>query len=234
MLDVYSAEKVSNSILCVSTASATPTLSAPKADSSTYNINPRLLITTGARPDLQVVCVKIGDGLWKDSINNPELFSTSGTIGKNTAVVFRAEVQSTGSKSVTVRCLDKDFAAPSIDVSRNFTILPSPFETITANATKVKAAHILALRTAVSVVRGNYGFSPVTWKEPVTAGTTSLKNWPTHILEIRQAITPAIDFINQFASGTVLDIPAVVWEPIGTGRPRAAVMNQLRDLILML
>lgn len=232
--DVYSLEKVSNSILCISTASATPSVSAPKTGSSTYNAHPRLLITTGARPDEQIVCVKINNGLWQDSVNNPELFSISGNIGKNTAVVFLAEEQATGEKTITVRCLDKDFAAPSNDVVKNITLLPLPFEAIESNVTKVKAAHILMFRTAVNNIRDYYGLSLVTWKEPITAGVTYVKNWPLHILELRQALTSVVDFINQFDIGASFDIPEVVWETLGSGRPRAAVMNQIIDLILML
>lgn len=233
-LNVYSIEAVSNSILCVSTASATPTVTAPKAGSSTYNPNPRVFISTGERPDAQVVCVKINDGLWRDSVNNPGLFSTGGTIAKNTHVVFRAETQASGAKTATVRCVNPAFEAPSIEVSRAFTLLPSPFETITAGATKVKAEHISALRTAVNTVRDYYGLPAVSWGEVVTAGKTYVKNWPLHILEIRNAIEPVVELVNQFAAGSVFDIPEVEWEPIGTGRPRAAVMQQLQELILAL
>lgn len=233
-LNVYSIEAVSNSILCVSTASATPTVAAPKEGSATYNPHPRVLIATGERPDEQVVCVKIGSGNWQDSVNDPELFSAGGTIGKNTSVVFRAQEQAPGDKTVTVRCVNPDFEAPSIDVSRAFTLLPSPFENITANATKVKAVHITELRTAVDTVRDYYGLPAVSWGEAVTAGKTYVKNWPLHILGIRHAVEPVVELVNQFAAGSVFDIPEVEWEPIGTSRPRAAVMNQLQELILAL
>ena len=233
-LNVYSSEKVSNSILCVSTAAATPTIAAPKAGSATYNPHPRFLISTGAQPDQQVVCVKIGDSDWQDSVNNPGLFSVGGTIGKNTAVIFRAEEQAPGVKTMTVRCVNPDFEAPSVDVTRAVTVLASPFETITANETKVKAAHILALRTAVNTVRNYYGLSAVVWSESIVAGKTYVKNWPFHILEIRTDIKPVIDLINQFDTVSTFDVPGFDWLPIGTGRPRADVMNQLRELILAL
>lgn len=233
-LSVYSNEKISNSILCVAAACATPTIAAPKAGSATYNPHPRFLISTGAQPDQQVVCVKIDAGNWQDSVNNPELFSSGGTIGKNTAVIFRAEEQAPGAKTATVRCVNPNFGALSIDVNRSVTVLPSPFEIITANETKVKAAHITALRTAVNTVRNYYGLSAVIWSENILAGKTYVKNWPFHILEIRQALKPVIDLINQFDAVSTFDVPEVEWLPIGTGRPRAAVMQQLQELILAL
>lgn len=41
-LDVYSAEQVSNTILCVAAACDEPTIAAPKNGAFTYNLNPRL------------------------------------------------------------------------------------------------------------------------------------------------------------------------------------------------
>jgi len=233
-LDVYSIEAVSNSILCVSTASATPTVTAPKDGSETYNPNPRFLIKTGERPNEQIVSVKINAGNWQDSVNNPELFSTEGIIGKNTGVVFRSEVQIAEVKNILVRCVDSDFEAPSTDVSRTFTLLPSPFETIIANETKVKAEHITALRIAVNIVRHYYGLSTHVWNKTITARKTYVKDWPLHVLEIRNAVEPVIDFINQYAAGSTFDIPEIEWESIGASRPRAAVINQLQELILAL
>lgn len=233
-LNVYSNEGVSNSILCVSAASATPTVAAPKDGGATYNPHPCFLISTGSQPDTQVMQVKIGSGSWKDSVNNPSLFSHGGTIGKNVSVIFRAEEQTTGAKTTTVRCLNASFAAPSAEVSRSFTVLASPFETVTAGTTTVKASHITALRTAANTARGYYGLSAVSWGEEITAGKTYVKNWPLHILEIRAAIEPVIELINLFDTGTAFDVPEVDWLPIGTGRPKAVVINQLQELLLSL
>ena len=178
--------------------------------------------------------MKIGSGSWKDSVNNPSLFSYGGTIGKNVSVIFRAEEQTAGAKTTTVRCLNASFAAPSAEVSRSFSALVSPFETVTAGTTTVKASHITALRTAVNTIRGYYGLLAVSWGEEITAGKTYVKNWPLHILEIRTAIEPVIELINLFDTGTAFDVPEVDWLPIGTGRPKAAVINQLQELILSL
>ncbi|HCB90394.1 MAG TPA: hypothetical protein DEP64_00415 [Ruminococcaceae bacterium] len=113
-------------------------------------------------------------------------------------------------------------------------MLTSPFEAITTNETKVKASHITALRTAVNTVRNYYGLAPVSWSEEITAGRTEMKNWPLHILEIRTAVEPVIAVINQYSTDSGFAVPEPDWEELGTGRPRAAVMNQLAELILSL
>ena len=114
------------------------------------------------------------------------------------------------------------------------TVLASPFEEIAANETKVKASHITALRTAVNTVRNYYDLAPVSWSEEIMAGRTEVKNWPLHILEIRSAVEPVITLINQYSTDPGFAVPEPDWEELGTGRPRAAVMNQLAELILSL
>ena len=135
---------------------------------------------------------------------------------------------------MTVRCLDSDIESSSPEVVRIFTVLSPPFETITANETHVKSAHIQALRTAVNMARSYYNLPPATWSEESVAGKTTIKNWPFHIVELRKAIEPVVTVINGFDSSSAFDIPPGTWLPIGTGRPRADVMQQIQDLISML
>lgn len=216
---------------------AAPAIAAPKAGSATYNATPRFLITTGIEPDgqAQKVCVKIGAADWRDSDMNPELFSQSGYLGENTPVVFKAEPQPPSGRTVAIRCMDEGISSLSPEVSRTITVLASPFEEIAANVTPVKAAHIQTLRAAVNTVRDYYGLAAVSWSETVVAGRTAVKNWPYHITELRNAIEPVIALINGFdAASSVFYVPTVTWLPLGTGRPRADVMQQLHDLILTL
>ncbi|WKB36401.1 hypothetical protein QS257_04590 [Terrilactibacillus sp. S3-3] len=214
ILGAVSAYVVSNTVK-KNSPPATPIIECPLSGSATYNINPRFLITTGAEPDgqAQIVSVKIGSGPWKDSVSNHELFSTSGYLGNGAHTVYKAETMTTGNKTVTFRCLDSDIESPSPEVIRTFTILPSPFETISADMTRVKAAHILTLRTAVNTVRQYYGMAPVSWSEEIVAGKTSIKNWPFHIIEIRKAIEPIITLLNNFDSSSDFDYPDVTWLP---------------------
>jgi len=234
-LDAVSGYTVSGTVKRNSPPPA-PTVTAPVNGRSTYNTNPRFLIKTGTEPDgqTQVAAVRIGSGAWQDSVNHKTLFSQSGYLGNNIATIFRPGTQTTGAKTITFRCLDNGIEASSPEVSRTFTVLASPFETITANVTHVKANHITALRTAVNNVRAYYGLAAAVWKEEISAGRTEVKNWPFHILEIRRAIEPVISLINNFDTVTVFDVLAVTWLPIGSGRPRADVMQQLYNLILSL
>lgn len=106
-----------------------------------------------------------------------------------------------------------------------------PFETIIANETHVKATHIQMLRTVVNTVRSYYTLSPVSWSEEIVAGKTTIKNWPFHITELRKAVELVIITVNSFDSSPTFDIPPVTWLPIGAGRPKADVMQQIQDLI---
>jgi len=234
-LNAVSGYTVSNTVKRNSPPPA-PTVSAPINGTSTYNTTPRFLIKTGAEPDGQTqnVGVKIGAGAWQDSVSYPSMFSRSGYIGDNVSLIFRAGTQASGVKSVSFRCVDNTIGASSTEVNRTVSVLPSPFETITANQTKVKAAHITAIRTAVNVIRAYYGMAAVSWSEEVAAGKTGIKNWPFHILEIRRAIEPIITYINGFDTVSGFDVPSPLWLPIGTGRPRADVTAQIQNLLLSL
>ncbi len=215
---------------------AVPSISAPKANSATYNTTPRFLITTGTEPDgqLQSVFVRIGTNSWQDSVNNPERFSQNGYLNNGIKTIYQGEAQNIGSITATFKCLDENIQSASAEVSRSFTILSSPFETIVPNATKVQAAHIKTIRTAVNTIRNYYGLAPVVWKEEIIVGKTQVKNWPYHIKEIIDAIEPVINFINQFDQTIIFDVPDFDWLPLGSSRPKAEVMNQIQNLILSL
>ena len=234
-LDAVSAYVVSGTVKKNSPPTA-PAIVCPISGSSGYNATPRFMITTGIEPDgqSQIVEVKIDAGAWINSVDNPERFSTSGYLGNGVKTVYQAETLAAGNHTITLRCLDSDIESASPEVVRTFTVLPTPFETVTANETHVKAAHIQTLRTAVNMVRSYYNLSPATWSEEIAAGKTTVKNWPFHITELRKAIEPVIAAVNGFDSSSAFDIPPVTWLSIGTGRPKAAVINQLQELLLSL
>lgn len=234
-LDAVSAYVVSGTVKKNSPPAA-PTIFCPMSGNFTYNNTPRFMITTGIEPDgqTQIVEVKIDSGPWYNSVDNPEKFSTSGYLGNGIKTVYQAEPLSVGNHTVTFRCLDSDIESASAEVVRTFTVLELPFEIITVNVTHVKAAHIQTLRTAVNRVRSYYNLSPVTWREEIIAGKTTIKNWPSHITEIRKAIDMVIVVINDFDSAATFDIPPFSWLPIGMGRPKADAMEQIHSLLLTL
>jgi len=234
-LDAVSGYVVSGNVKKNSPPTA-PAIVCPVSGSSGYNTTPRFMITTGIEPDgqTQIVEVKIDAEAWVNSVDNPEMFSVSGYLDNGVKTVYQAPALTIGTHTVTVRCLDSDIGSSSPEVVRTFTVLPSPFETITANETHVKATHIKTLRNAVNTIRSYYNLPSAVWNEDIVAGKTAVKNWPFHIMELRKAIESVITAINSFASSSTFDIPPITWMPIGTGRPRAAVMQQIQDLILML
>ena len=157
------------------------------------------MITTGIEPDgqTQIVEVKINAEPWINSVDNPEMFSVSGYLGNGVKTVFKAPTLSAGNHTVTIRCLDSDIESSSPEVVRTFTVLPPPFETITANETHVKATHILTLRMAVNTIRSYYNLSPVAWSEEIVTRKTAVKNWPFHIMELRKAIESVVTTVKQ-------------------------------------
>jgi hypothetical protein len=235
VLGAVSAYKVSNTVKKNSPPAA-PVVSCPMSGSSIYSTTPRFMITTGIEPDsqAQIVEVKIDSWPWHSSADNPEMFSVSGYLDNGEKTIYQSEPLSEGSHTVTIRCLDSDIGSASPEVIRTFNILPLPFEDITPNVTKVKAGHIMVLRAAVNIVRSYYNLLPVAWSEDIVPGRTTAKNWPFHVIELRKAIDAVIALVNSFDDSPVFDVPPVTWLPIGNGRPRADVMQQLHDVITLL
>jgi len=235
VLDAVSAYVVSGTVK-KNSPPAVPIIGCPVNGNSGFNTTPRFMITTGIEPDgqSQIVEVKIDTGTWINSVDNPERFSTNGYLGNGIKTIYEALTLAAGVHTVTFRCRDSDIGSASPEVVRTFTVLPVPFEVITANQTHVKAAHIQTLRTSVNTVRSYYNLPPVAWSEEITAGKTAVKNWPFHITELRKAIEPIITAVNGFDSSSTFDIPSFTWLSIGTGRPKADVMQQIHNLIMTL
>lgn len=234
-LDAVSSYVVSNTIR-KNSPPASPSIACPMNQCFTYNTTPRFMITTGMEPDGQTqrVEVKIDSGEWYNSVDHPLMFSTSGYLGDYVKTVFQAPVLTLGNHTVTFRCLDSDLLTASQTVTRAFGVLPSIFETLTSNVTHVKAMHLLELRAAINTVGQYYGIATVSWNEEMIAAKTAIRNWPYHIIELRAALEPIITMINNFDTSSAFDIPPVTWLLIGTGRPKADVMQQLQGLILTL
>ena len=229
-----SAYAVSNIVRKLSPPSP-PTIIAPQQGRTTYNTRPRFLIRTGdASTQMQAVCVQTAAGTWEDSANNTERFSPSGYLAENVGTIYWHPDTTPGSKSVSFRAFAQNAGVPGAEISRSFTVSASPFAEITVNETTVKAAHIQTLRTAVNAVRRYYGMTTITWTEEVVAGRTPIRNWTFHVLEIRKSIEQVIETINSFAPGSTFGVPIPDWLPPAPGRPKAAVMKQLHDIILEL
>jgi len=230
-LGVFSDVRVSNSILNIplDRPPLAPLVTAPRNGSITYNTKPMVFIQVQPEPDgqLQTVYVRIGSREWHNNVDNPEYFTTTGALGDNARTVYTSDELPLGTHTIQVQTSDGGYDSPT--VSRTITILASPFDTIASNTTAVKARHITDLRTAINNIRNYYGMAAFVWNETINPGETQVLYWPFHILELRAAIGAVLDFINGFDSAVIIPL---VWQNIGTRRPRAAVMNQLNTLAL--
>lgn len=235
VLDAVSAYVISNTVRKNSSPTV-PTIGCPMAGRSTYNTTPLFMIITGIEPDgqTQIVEVRIDSGQWYNSVDHPEMFSVSGYLGDNTRTVFKAPTLSYGSHTVTIRCLDSDLMKSSTEVIKTFNVQASPFEVITANVSTVKAVHIKALRTAVNTIREFHCINTVVWSEEIISGKTTVERWAQHINELRSALEPVITKINGFDTSSTFNIPPVEWISFSYGRPKADIMAQLQNLILIL
>lgn len=166
-------------------------------------------------------------------IDNPEHFSKSGTYNEGERAVFQDS--STAPGTYTVSFESHDEYSSSVTVSRTITVQPSPFEEIIPNVTHVKASHIIAIRTAVNTVRNYYGMTAFSWSKGIVVGVTEVRDWVFHVIEIRLALNPIIDLINNYnCESSTFDVDAFAWIPLTNGRPKADVMNQIHALILCL
>lgn len=95
---------------------------------------------------------------------------------------------------------------------------------LTAGTSLVKALHMQELQSRVSTLRTFYGLGTYNFAT-ITAGTTSLAGWTTHVNQIRTAIE---DVCN--ASGKTHES----WISFSVNCPRADVIQQLRRVILAL
>ena len=212
-----------------------PIITAPQPGSITYNTRPRFLLRCGeSYTAAQAVCVRTASEVWEDSYNNPSKFSPSGYLQENSTTIYRHAETTVGNKTVAFRAFAQNIGVPGADVSRSLTVAASPFEAIAADETKVKAAHILSLRTVANAARTYYGMAAIVWSEEITAGRTPIRNWPFHVVELRNAIEQVIAMISTFAPGSSLSVPMPDWLPLTPGRPQAAVMLELQDILLQL
>lgn len=95
---------------------------------------------------------------------------------------------------------------------------------LVAGETPIKALHMQELQSRVNTLRTFYGLGTYNFAT-ITAGTTSLAGWTTHVNQIRAAIE---DVCN--ASGKTHES----WISFSVNCPRADVIQQLRRIILAL
>lgn len=233
-LNAISPYVISNNIK-KNTSPASLTVATPKNGSSTYDLNPRCLIQVGADADgeAQTIHVQSSSGTWLNTVDNPEHFCHGGTFAEGERTIFRDSTTSPG--TFTLRFKAHNAYSSSVTVSRTITVLKNPFEEIIPNVTHVKTSHILRIRSAVNTVRNYYGMTAFICSSSITPGVTQVRDWIFHILEICSALNPVIDLVNSFHPGSIVfNVDDFEWIPLTTGRPKADVMNQIHEVLLVL
>ena len=207
------------------TAPNAPAINAPTASKTTYNPNPRVLITIGSDPE----------GQQQTLTASGYTVSTTGNlaVGKKILLMRTAAFTAPGSGSVSVTTQDTEGAASgAASVSYTYATLPITDATLAVNTTFIKAVHMTELRTAVNTIRAYYGLAAKAWGESITAGVTMLANWTAHVLELRTAINEVVTHVNGWDTASSQNrITAPAWIDIPTNKPTAAVMYQLREVI---
>ena len=206
---------------------AAPGVSIPYSGVRIYNPNPRLLVTVGSDADSHKQTVTCS-GYTPSSAGQQ-------AVGKK-LVLRRSSALTVGTQNVSVISTDALGVAGSA-VARSFNYVVPAFTdpTLTAGQTNIKAAHINELRAMVNDIRAYYGMAAYAWAQTVTAGSTSLAGWSSHIAELRQAIDQIVALVNGWDSANAThDISLPVWISITQNKPTVAVMNQLRSAIPLL
>ena len=89
---------------------------------------------------------------------------------------------------------------------------------LTVQGTPIKAIHMTELQQRVNGLRDYFNLSPYSFTS-IIAGSTSLSGWTTHVNQIRTAYD-ALNFTHS------------TWIPISSNCPTAAVIQQMRDIIM--
>ena len=100
---------------------------------------------------------------------------------------------------------------------------------IEAGTTLTKAAHIAEPRANVESILAAYGMPDAGWSETVEAGTTSLRHFNSHILEMRKHIEAIRKKVNGFSGET--KISAFSWCELSDAGPKADAIKELRAAI---
>ncbi|GHU66181.1 hypothetical protein FACS1894184_03540 [Clostridia bacterium] len=225
---------VESNVVMKQLAPETPHVTAPTSGSTTYNMQPRFLITTSGAPDgrMQRIAVRIDNGAWVDSVSSPDLFSVNGALANGVSTIYQPAALSISAHTATIKCMND--SGSSAEVTRSFTVAQLAFVPIVQYVTIVTAAQMNTLHNAVNYIRAFYGQGNMRWVDPIVAGKTQVRDWPLHVLELRSGVEGVIYAVNAFDNVDTFDIPIPSWIAITGGYPRADVMNQLAQTIQLL
>ena len=208
-------------------APAAPVITAPAAGATIYNSQPRILATIGSDADGHAQTIAVS-GYTPSSSGNQ-------AVGKK-IVLRRSSALAAGGQAISAAATDA-LGVSSAAADRMYTYaVPSWTDpALTVGTTPIKAAHMNELRTIINNVRAYYGMAAYAWAQTITAGSTSLAGWTSHVTELRTAIDQIVALVNGWDTGsTTHNISLPAWIAITENKPTAAVINQLRAAIPLL
>lgn len=135
----------------------------------------------------------------------------------------------TASGTHTFILMDSTGANAETDVSVSLVKTKYTDTKIEAGTTPTRAAHITESRADVDSILAAYGMPDAGWSETVEAGTTSLRHFNSHILEMRKQIEAIRKKINDFAGET--KISAFSWCELSDAGPKADAIKEIRSAI---
>lgn len=203
-----------------------PIINVPTNEKTIYNNRPRFLVTLGTASEAYLNQMITANGY---TPSRPAALSGQ-------RILFQKSVDALQG-TVNFSASTKTQFSESSPIASRTTVYSQPIYTdnpIASGGTRIKAVHMTELRTMINNVRDYYGIPAKKWAEPIIAGTTSFRNWPSHIAEMRSAIEDVVNLVNGWdTTTTALRIVLPAWKAVA-GRPSAEVMEQLRSVIKML
>ena len=162
---------------------------------------------------------RTNNGPWRDVLGATNL------IGGRTIAMRVPETATYDFRCVDVMGLVSDSVRATYTIEQmQFTDQP-----LVPWATPVKALHIQELRMRITEAAALYGAPAPVWGEEIVANRTSYRGFTEHVNEMRAAIEAIIATLNSLGAGLIIVPPT--WIKIPEGRPYAAALTQLRNVI---
>lgn len=214
-------------LYCRNRLSLSPKIRYPKSGATIYDKSPRIALTIFADPDKQdqVICVEYG-GAKFNSNSHPSMFS-KGNDGYSVEcnVVFFAKELSIGMNEIKVYLNDglADGNATTVTYNvSNSNLSAKKDDIITANLFK-------GMNNCIGTLRKSYSLDSYTFKNHVLFGSVIKFE---HIDEMRKAVFPIRQLVNNFDSDNITGDKEVKWfTPDDNGYIYSEYVQEIIDVI---
>ncbi|HEV7923226.1 MAG TPA: hypothetical protein VGR02_20785 [Thermoanaerobaculia bacterium] len=181
------------------------------AATTTTNVNLSWTASVGATANTQYEVARASAGSPFATVRTTSGTSVSDTVSAGAAYVYKV-------RAVDASAGTSPYSTP--DVATTFVFADDP---LVAQATSVKALHLLELRQAVNALRGAAGLSPSAFTDPTVTSATMIR--AVHCQELRTALNQArtalglsgVTFTDSTLTATATDVRAVHLEELRNG-----------------